>query len=73
MSSLLPIQAPPVKRPELVEPRRTVDVLHGTPKHLINIRMMLTHGANFNDPAPFAPAYMHMRMSAWCSGGRGTW
>jgi cyanobactin biosynthesis protein (PatB/AcyB/McaB family) len=62
----MPIQAPPVSRPELVEPHRTVDVVHGTPDQLVAMRMRLTHGANFNDPAPFAlPDSKRMRSSAW--------
>jgi cyanobactin biosynthesis protein (PatB/AcyB/McaB family) len=64
--SPVPIQAPPVRRPELVEPHRTVDVVHGTPDQLVAMRMRLTHGANFNDPAPFAwPTTQRMRASAW--------
>jgi cyanobactin biosynthesis protein (PatB/AcyB/McaB family) len=53
---LTPIQAAPVRRPELVVPHRTVDVVHGSPEQLIAMRIRLMHGANFNDPAPFAPA-----------------
>jgi len=61
-----PIQAPPVTRPELVQPHQTVDVVHGTADQLVTVRMLLTHGANFNDPAPFAlPGYQQMRASAW--------
>lgn len=50
-----PMQAPPVRRPELVHPHRVVDVVHGTPRQLVAMRMRLMHGANFNDPAPFTP------------------
>ena len=41
--SWLPIQAPPVSRPELIVAHRTVDVVHGTPEQLIAMRMRLTH------------------------------
>ncbi len=51
--SLMPIQAAPVRRPELVHPHRTLDVEHGTPEELFAVRMALLHGANYNDPAPF--------------------
>jgi cyanobactin biosynthesis protein (PatB/AcyB/McaB family) len=62
----MPIQAPPVTRPELIEPHRAVDVVHGTPDQLVAVRVLLTHGANFNDPAPFAlPGYQRLRTSAW--------
>jgi len=61
----LPTQAPPVRRPELVEPHRVVDVVHGTPQQLIAMRLRLMHGANFNDPAPYAlPIPWRMRVSA---------
>jgi cyanobactin biosynthesis protein (PatB/AcyB/McaB family) len=67
--SWLPIQAPPVSRPELIVAHRTVDVVHGTPEQLIAMRMRLTHGGNFNDPAPFAlPHYFGMRASAQYAG-----
>jgi cyanobactin biosynthesis protein (PatB/AcyB/McaB family) len=51
----MPNLSPPVKRPELVHPHRTVDVHHGTPAELFAIRMALIHGANYNDPASFQP------------------
>jgi cyanobactin biosynthesis protein (PatB/AcyB/McaB family) len=51
----LPSQAAPVKRPQLVEPHRVVDVVHGTPAQLVAMRMRLLHGADFNDPARFIP------------------
>lgn len=49
----LPKQAAPVKRPSLIQPHTTVDILHGTQEDLISIRMALLNGANFNNPAPF--------------------
>ncbi len=51
--SLLPIQSPPVKRGEIVQPHRAVDVNHGSPEALFAVRMALLHGANYNDPAAF--------------------
>ncbi|NEO45494.1 MAG: cyanobactin biosynthesis system PatB/AcyB/McaB family protein, partial [Moorea sp. SIO4A3] len=50
----LPKQVAPVKRPDLIQPYRAVDVVHGRGEDLVTIRMDLTHGANYNDPAPFA-------------------
>ena len=46
----LPLQSPPVRRPELIHPHRTVDLIHGTPEELITLRISLMHGANYNDP-----------------------
>ena len=52
----LPLQSPPVRRPELIHPHRTVDLVHGTPEELVALRISLMHGANYNDPQYFAPA-----------------
>ncbi|WP_375471022.1 cyanobactin biosynthesis system PatB/AcyB/McaB family protein [uncultured Nostoc sp.] len=49
----LPKQSPPVKRPDLIQPHEAVDVVHGSVEELVNIRIKLLHGANFNDPAGF--------------------
>lgn len=49
----LPKQAAPVKRPSLIQPHTTVDVIHGNQNELRCIRFALLNGANFNDPAPF--------------------
>lgn len=49
----LPKQSPPVKRPDLIQPHEAVDVVHGDVEALVNVRMKLLHGANFNDPAAF--------------------
>jgi len=51
----LPEQSPPVRRPELIQPHRTVDVVHGTADELVALRLSLMHGANYNDPQAFAP------------------
>jgi len=50
----LPRQSPPVKRPDVVEPCTTVNVVNGKLDYMIRIRMELTHGANYNDPAHFS-------------------
>ncbi|HAX76091.1 MAG TPA: cyanobactin biosynthesis system PatB/AcyB/McaB family protein, partial [Cyanobacteria bacterium UBA11372] len=50
----LPKQSPPVKRPDIIYPHRSVDVIHGREEDLVSIRMDLLHGANYNDPAAFA-------------------
>jgi cyanobactin biosynthesis protein (PatB/AcyB/McaB family) len=61
---LSPPQAPPVRRPDLVQPHRTVDFTRGTIAQLVSVRIELMHGANFNDPAPFAfPSYERMKVS----------
>jgi cyanobactin biosynthesis protein (PatB/AcyB/McaB family) len=63
--SLLPRQTPPVRRPELVYPHRTVDVTHGTADQLVAMRIRLMHGANYNDPQHFEyPSVNRMRVSA---------
>lgn len=49
----LPKLSPPVKRPDIIYPHKSVDVIHGTPEDLVAIRMDLMHGANYNDPAQF--------------------
>lgn len=65
----LPKQVPPVKRPDLVQPYKSVDVVSGSGPNLVAIRMDLTHGANYNDPAPFSyPAYGYLKSS-----GSGRW
>ncbi|QWF82432.1 cyanobactin biosynthesis system PatB/AcyB/McaB family protein [Amycolatopsis sp. CA-230715] len=61
---IAPPQVAPVRRPELVEPHRCVDVVHGTPDELIAMRLRLMHGANFNDPQRWLdPTYQRMRSS----------
>jgi cyanobactin biosynthesis protein (PatB/AcyB/McaB family) len=57
----LPPQAPPVHRPSLIDPHRVVEVKDGSVHQLLRARMYLLHGANFNDPAPWAPL-LPMRM-----------
>jgi cyanobactin biosynthesis protein (PatB/AcyB/McaB family) len=68
----LPNLSPPVKRPDIIYPHRAVDVVHGRPKDLLQIRLDLMHGANYNDPPPFAyPSYPQLMSSTindgcWC-------
>lgn len=49
----LPKLSPPVKRPDIIYPHRSVDVIHGRVEDLVSILMDLLHGANYNDPAAF--------------------
>jgi len=63
----LPKQSPPVKRPDLIQPHEAVDVIHGSVEQLVNIRMKLLHGANFNDPAAFEyRSYNQLKTSGGC-------
>jgi cyanobactin biosynthesis protein (PatB/AcyB/McaB family) len=63
---LLPPQAPPVRRPEPVQPHDTIDVVRGTGDQLIARRIEIMHGANFNDPPAFElPVYDRMMVSSW--------
>lgn len=65
----LPLQAPPVRRPAIVEPHRLIEVDKGSAQQLLRARLLLLHGANFNDPAPYALATPErMRASAWAPG-----
>lgn len=60
----LPIQARPVKRPELIQPHTVADVEHGTADDLVSIRARLTHGANFNDPPALRmPDYQRVKQT----------
>ncbi|MGC7102942.1 cyanobactin biosynthesis system PatB/AcyB/McaB family protein [Amycolatopsis lurida] len=61
----MPKLAPPVRRPELIQPHRVVEISRGSTDRLIAMRMRLMHGANFNDPQAFAyPSHERMRVSA---------
>lgn len=51
---IFPIQSPPVVRPEIVMPWLTVNVTDGTAEELLSVYMHLTHGANYDDPSPWA-------------------
>ena len=50
---MFPILSEPVARPELVQPWTTVNVTDGSIAQLIAVYMHLTHGANYDDPAPW--------------------
>jgi cyanobactin biosynthesis protein (PatB/AcyB/McaB family) len=62
----LPVLSPPVKRPDVIYPHRSVDVIHGTVDELLSIRMKLLHGANYNDPAAFANRSYQQLKSSGC-------
>jgi len=64
----LPKQAVPVKRPDVIYPHRSVDVVHGTAEQLVAIRIKLLHGANYNDP-PYFPQVGYSQMMSSCWGG----
>ncbi|MCW6049896.1 cyanobactin biosynthesis system PatB/AcyB/McaB family protein [Lyngbya sp. CCAP 1446/10] len=68
----LPKLSAPVKRPELIHPYHSVDVVNGRSEDLVDIRIDLMHGANYNDPAPFAyRSYQQLKTSGCgCWGGR---
>lgn len=68
----LPKLSAPVKRPELIHPHRSVDVFNGRSEDLVDIRIDLMHGANYNDPAAFAyRSYQQLKSSGCgCRWGR---
>jgi len=66
---ILPNLSPPVKRPDVVYPHRSVDVIHGTADELLAIRLKLLHGANYNDPAAFANRSYQQLKSSGCRCG----
>lgn len=72
--SRVPIQARPVKRPDLIHPHETVDVVYGDAEDLVSIRVCLTHGANFNDPPKLrVPSYNRMKMTCFTCAPQGSW
>lgn len=50
---MLPILSRPVTRPDLSRPWTTVDLSAGSLDSLLSTYMHLTHGANYDDPAPW--------------------
>jgi cyanobactin biosynthesis protein (PatB/AcyB/McaB family) len=63
----LPLLSPPVRRPDLVKPHETVDVVQGDVDSLVSIRIHLLHGANYNDPAGFQNrSFNQMKSSGGC-------
>lgn len=65
----LPILSPPVKRPDIIYPHHSVDMVHGTVEELVNIRLKLLHGANYNDPVAFANRSYQQLKSSSCRCG----
>ncbi len=65
----LPNLSPPVRRPDVIYPHHSVDVIHGTADELLAIRLKLLHGANYNDPAAFANRSYQQLMSSGCRCG----
>ena len=56
-----PPQVEPVKRPHFVPPHECVDVEHGSVERMVEVRIRLMHGANYNDPAHWAPVPFELR------------
>ncbi|MFF4779556.1 MULTISPECIES: hypothetical protein [Microtetraspora] len=60
-----PPQAPPVRRPELIDPYTTLGLNAATREQRTRIRNLLTFNANVNDPAAFSrPSYEQAKLSA---------
>ena len=54
----------PVKRPELVLPHEGVEAAYGAAPDLVQLRMYLLHGGNFNDPPGWRfPSYETLKTS----------
>lgn len=67
--NIQPILSRPVKRPHFVDPATAVDVIHGTEEQRLSLGVLLIHGANHNDPAPFvSPNYQQVMASASATG-----
>ena len=70
---MIPIQAKPVKRPDVIAPHLAVDVVHNdgsrirdpaSINNLVVIRIRLLHGANYNDPPYFqSKSYQQIKSS----------
>jgi hypothetical protein len=63
-----PIQAPPVHRPELVDPVTPYlpNIHHMTPGQVDAMENNLAFDTNFNDPQAFTfPSADRMRLSCW--------
>lgn len=65
-ASMVPKQAAPIKRPEVVLPHTTVDIVNGDPEDLFYVRLALLHGANYNDPAALSERALQEQGSACC-------
>ncbi|MES2057564.1 MAG: cyanobactin biosynthesis system PatB/AcyB/McaB family protein [Pseudomonadota bacterium] len=67
-----PILSKPVTRPHFVDPSTCVDLMNGAQADLLSIGILLIHGANYNDPAPFvSPSYEQVMSSAFGYSGLG--
>jgi len=66
IDALGPRLDPPVKRPHFVQPHEAVDVVNGDPDDLFYVRLLLLHGANYNDPAWFDYARVAARGKPCC-------
>lgn len=62
----LPNQAPPVRRPELVQPNDIAEFVLGGPEGPVTQRIRRLYDANVNAPQSFAyPSVERMKVSAW--------
>ncbi|MEW9555372.1 hypothetical protein [Nonomuraea sp. NPDC050783] len=60
-----PIQAPPVRRPELVQPHTVLGIEGDSPGDHARRQALLRYGANYNDPPAYCPpTYEELRVSA---------
>jgi cyanobactin biosynthesis protein (PatB/AcyB/McaB family) len=60
-----PVLTKPVKRPDLVDPTKCVDLDHGPPEDIAHVTLLLRLGANYNDPAAIRyPGYRQVMSSA---------
>ena len=50
-----PVQSPPVRRPELVDPSSVLELDESHVLASIRTRLEIMHGANYNDPSPYQP------------------
>lgn len=67
----LPKQSPPIKRPDLIQPHETVDVVNGSVEDLVAMQIRLLHGANYNAPAAFQyRTYNQLKASHGCGCSR---
>ncbi|MCX5966011.1 MAG: cyanobactin biosynthesis system PatB/AcyB/McaB family protein [Cyanobacteria bacterium] len=67
----LPKQSPPIKRPDLIHPHETVDIVNGSVEDLVAMQIRLLHGANYNAPAAFQyRTYNQLKASRGCGCSR---
>jgi cyanobactin biosynthesis protein (PatB/AcyB/McaB family) len=58
-----PIQSPPVRRPDLVQPHTVVDLRNGPEEDVIRRLMETVHGCNLNDPPRLTGGTVELRGS----------